>query len=56
MMDSMADACRQHRIDVSACLKKTGNRIGIAIKPAATEALKRKEAYPYPVPFVQVRE
>ena len=46
--------CRQHRIDVIQALKKTGNTLVIAIKPAAAEAKRRMEAYPYSVPCVQV--
>ncbi len=45
---------RQHRIDVDKILKPKGNILAITIKPAVPEALKRKEAYPYAVPFVQV--
>ena len=46
--------CRQHRIDVDTVLKPKGNILAITIKPAVPEALSRKEAYPYAVPFVQV--
>ena len=45
---------RQYRFDVSRLLKRLGNMIHVVIKPAAAEALKRKQAYPYEVPFVQV--
>ena len=46
--------CRQHRIDVDKVLKPKGNTLSITIKPAVPEALSRKEAYPYAVPFVKV--
>lgn len=45
---------RQYRIDVTRHLKLMGNAIRVTLKPAAAEALKRKQAYPYEVPFVQV--
>ena len=46
--------CRQHRIDVDKVLKAKGNILTVTIKPAVPEALARKDAYPYAVPFVQV--
>lgn len=49
----LQNAHRQHRIDVIQALKKTGNTLVIAIKPAAAEAKRRMEAYPYSVPCVQ---
>ena len=45
---------RQYRFDVTKHLERSGNTIRVTIKPAAAEALKRKQAYPYEVPFVQV--
>ena len=45
---------RQYRFNVTKYLERSGNTIRVTIKPAATEALKRKQAYPYGVPFVQV--
>ena len=54
LIDETRMTCRQHRIDVVEALKKTGNTLVITIKPAAAEAKRRMEAYPYSVPFVQV--
>ena len=53
LIDKVWMTCRQHRIDVIQALKKTGNTLVIAIKPAAAEAKRRMEAYPYSVPCVQ---
>lgn len=54
LIDKTSMTCRQHRIDVVEALKKTNNTLVITIKPAAAEAKRRVEAYPYSVPFVQV--
>ena len=54
LIDKIWMTCRQHRINVVETLKKTGNTLVIAIKPAAAEAKRRMEAYPYSEPFVQV--